>query len=188
MAEEGIAASGTGEAEQTQQGTTEDVSGLKSALAKTREELKASRAEAKRAAELEAELQKHREATQSETEKAIEAARKEGADGVRAELTAARVLDKIEVRAAGKFADPEDAQLRLAPRAADFVAKDGSIRTDEIDAALAELLEQKPHLAAGEQRRFAGSVDQGVRTTSQPDPGPGRRRIEAAYAENSKTN
>jgi hypothetical protein len=157
-------------------------------LAKTRAALKEAKAGAARAAELEAQLAKYQEATKSETEKAIEAARREGADSVRAEVTAARVLDKIEVRAAGKFADPEDAQLRLASRASEFVGKDGSIKVEEIDTALAELLEQKPHLAAGEKSRFQGGADQGARNQPAADPGPGQLRIAAAYAANSKTN
>lgn len=162
--------------------TAEDIAGLKSALAKEREGRKAALLEAKRVGELEAELAKFREASQTEAEKALDAARKETESTVRAEVTRERVLDKIEVKAAGKFADPEDAQLRLAGRAADFVRKDGSIDAEAIDAALTELLEQKPHLAAGAARRFNGSADQGVRDSGTPDVGPGKLRLMQAYA------
>lgn len=162
--------------------SAEDIAGLKSALAKEREGRKAAQLEAKRVSELEAELAKFREASQTEAEKTLEAARKETEAAVRAEVTRERVLDKIEVKAAGKFADPEDAQLRLAVRAGDFVRKDGSIDAEAIDAALAELLEQKPHLAAAGQRRFNGSADQGPRDSGTADAGPGKLRLMQAYA------
>ena len=162
-------------------GTQENTDGLKSALVKTREENKALKARAAEAETLRAELAKFQEASKSETEKMIEQARKEGADSVRSELTAARVLDKIEVRASGKFADPEDAQLRLAGKASDFVAKDGTIDTAAIDTALAELLEAKPHLAAGGRNGFKGSADQGTRKDSATSTGFGTTRLMDAY-------
>lgn len=137
-------------------------------LAKARAALKAAKTEAAEASKLREQLAKFQEATKSETEKAIEAARREGADSIRAELVAARVLDKIEVRAAGKFADPEDAQLRLRDRATEFVGADGEISTEAIDAALKELLEAKPHLAAGTPPKFPGGVDQGRREPAGP--------------------
>lgn len=60
----------------------------------------------------------------------------------------ARIL-KAEIRAAaaGKLADPADALAFIATT--DFeVSDDGSVDADAITAAIAELIERKPHLAA----------------------------------------
>lgn len=155
-------------------------------LAKARAALKEAKAGAARADELEKKLSGYEESRKSESEKLIEAARREGAESVKAELTAARVLDKIEVRAAGKFADPEDAQLRLRDRAAEFVNKQGEIDTEAIDAALKELLEAKPHLAAGPAPKFPGGVDQGPREPAGPLDNTIKGRLMAGIRESMK--
>lgn len=72
-----------------------------------------------------------------------------------------------ELRAAakGKLADPTDAALYI--NLDEFeVSDDGSVDTDALNEAVAELLVKKPHLAAGEQPRFAGGGDGGAR----PEP------------------
>lgn len=140
------------------------------------DELKAS---AKKLADLEA-------AGASDLEKAVNAAKKETEDAVRAEVRRERVLDRVEVLAAKDFADAEDARLQLEKRADDFVGKDGTVDADAIKAALADLLKDKPHLSAKGDGKPKGSADQGHRDTSKPDPGPGVSRMRAAYA-NSKT-
>lgn len=131
------------------------------------------------------ELDKLREASQSETEKAVNAARKEAEESVRAEVRRERVLDRVEVLAAKEFADAEDARLRLEKRADEFVGKDGQIDAAAITAALAQLLKDKPHLAAKGDGRPRGNADQGPRGAAPVDPGPGVNRMRAAYA--SKT-
>lgn len=109
---------------------------------------------AKRLADIEA-------ANASDMEKAVKAAR----DETRAEVTTAvlreRVLDKIEVAAAGKFADVEDARLRLGRKVDEFV-KDGSIDAKAIAAEVDAELERAPHLKAGDGK-----------TTPKPDPTQG---------------
>jgi hypothetical protein len=122
------------------------------------------------------------EASKSETEKAVSAARREAEEAVRAEVRRERVLDRIEVLAAKDFADAEDARLRLGTRADEFVGKDGEVDSDAVRAALAQLLKDKPHLTARGDGRPKGDVDQGARPTSKPDPTPGRGRLAAAYA------
>lgn len=179
--QEGQAQGGTPEASSS---GGEDLTALKAAIAKEREGRKAAEKEAKRVAELEAELAKFREATKSEAEKAVEQARKEGRAEAAAELTRQRVLDKIEVRAARKFADPEDAQLRLAGRADEFVGPDGQIDAAGIDAALTKLLEEKPHLAANGGRRFAAGADGGPRGESTPADKTPRGLISAGLRAN----
>lgn len=85
-----------------------------------------------------------------------------------AETLGDRALDKLEVRAAKLFADPDDARAMLAGRAAEFV-DDGKIDTDAIDEALQDLLKRKPHLGAKPESRFQGSADGGARKGSKPD-------------------
>jgi hypothetical protein len=127
-----------------------------------------------------AELDKIRESQQSDTEKAVNAAKKETEDAVRAEVRRERVLDRVEVLAAKDFADAEDARLRLEKRADDFVTKDGTVDADAIKAALAELLKGKPHLSAN--GRPKGDADQGARDNPPKDVGTGRSRLAVAYA------
>jgi len=103
---------------------------------------------------------------QPDPEKIREEARREA----RSEALRERVVDKIEARAAKKFADPEDAVAILlrSHKADDFLDGD-AIDATEIDDALAELLTKKPHLAATPPRKFGGGGDQGPR-----DEGPKR--------------
>lgn len=128
-----------------------------------------------------AEFDKLREASQSDLEKAVAAARKETEDAIRGEVRRERVLDRVEVLAAKDFADPEDARLRLEKRADDFVGKDGAVDAEAISAALTALLKDKPHLAA-KSSRPSGDVGQGPRGTATVDPGPGTARMRAAYS------
>lgn len=87
------------------------------------------------------------EANASDLEKAVNAAKKETEEALRAEFARVRVADKVDALAAGKFADVEDARLRLAGRVEDFIS-DGDVDTDAITKALDEVLEKHPHLAA----------------------------------------
>ncbi len=87
------------------------------------------------------------EANASDLDKAVKAAKKETEEALRAEFARVRVADKVDALAAGKFADVEDARLRLSSRTEDFI-KDGDVDTDAITKALDEVLEKHPHLAA----------------------------------------
>lgn len=120
---------------------------------------------AKLADTLQAELDKVRQSQMGESEKAIESARKEGEQVAMTRLQSERVLDRVEVLAAKTFADPEDARLRLAARVADLTTGDGSPDVKAIQAALTELLKEKPHLAATPSRA-RGDIDQGARGAS----------------------
>lgn len=96
-----------------------------------------------------AKLDEIEQANASETDKAVTKARTEAEAAVRAELMADRVLDKVEIAAAGTWADVTDARLRLQSRAGEFVdKKSGVIDTDAIKAAVADELKKAPHLAA----------------------------------------
>ncbi|MFF1499750.1 hypothetical protein ACFVZR_07700 [Streptomyces sp. NPDC058316] len=80
-----------------------------------------------------------------------------------------RALDRLEARAARKFADPEDARAHLARRVEDFIDGD-HIDTEAIAEALDELLDAKPYLAldplAG--KRFKDGGDGGARPGQSP--------------------
>lgn len=123
----------------------------------------------------------------TEQEKAVKAAVEEATREVTQRLMTERVMDKIEVAAAGEFEDVEDARLRLGSRADEFLTDDGEIDTDAIAEAVQKLLEDKPHLRkkSGDERppsrkevglgtRGGGSGDENVR--------PGAGRLALAYA------
>lgn len=77
---------------------------------------------------------------------------------IRAELKAA---------ATGKLADPSDVNHFIDLDAFD-VNDQGDVDPDDIAEAITDLLERKPHLAAGPKRRFQGSGDGGAGRTSKP--------------------
>lgn len=141
---------------------TDDLEGLRSALAKERESRRSFETEAKRVKTLESQLAEFQKSQMTETEKLVSQARSEAENSVRTEVRKDRVLDKIEVLSAGKFADVEDARLHLGNRVDEFVTDDGQIDTKSIETALAKLLTDKPHLAAS-GKRFEGVGDGGVR-------------------------
>lgn len=89
-------------------------------------------------------------ANATDIEKAAKTARDEAIKELTGKHLRERLLDKVEVAAAGKFADLEDARLRLAARLDEFV-KDGQIDTDAINAAIEKVLEDHPHLRANSQ-------------------------------------
>lgn len=156
------------------------------------EERQARKAEKDRADALQAELDKIRQASETgdqkarrEAEQAIARAREEAGAEARAAVTRERVIDKIEVAAAGKFADVEDAQLHLGKRADEFI-KDGVIDTAAIGKAVDKLLEDKPHLAANPKTTIPapGRVGVGVGSSSADAAvSPGLGRLQHAYAQ-----
>lgn len=111
--------------------------------------------------------------------------RKQARQEAQTELLRERTLDKIEVKAAKTFNDPEDARRFLADRVDEFI-DDGEIDAKAITTALDKLVKDKPYLSAQGGKRFQGSGDGGSRTPSKPDPGPGMARMRAAYESTSK--
>lgn len=116
-----------------------------------------AKADKKRADALQTELDKIKNADKSDQEKAIDDAKAE----VRAELDAERRHDRLEVAvtrlSARTFADTEDALIHLERAIKDgdvdqddIFDTDGKVQTDAVKTALTELLERKPHLAAGD--------------------------------------
>lgn len=81
---------------------------------------------------------------------------------------------KAEVRAsaAGKLSDPVDA-LKFLDLSKFEVDADGNVDTEQIDDAIADLLEKKPYLAVpaqGERKRFKGSGDGGAKPVKPARP------------------
>lgn len=121
-----------------------------------------ARKAADRAKELEAELAKL-QGKEAEYTAAQEAAK------VKSEALAAandRIL-RAEVRAAaaGKLTDPSDA-LRLLDLSSFEVGDDGEVDGAALAAAIDNLLQTKPYLAAQGERRFQGGADGGTRKES----------------------
>ncbi len=80
-----------------------------------------------------------------------------------------RIL-RAEIRAAakGRLADPKDALTFLDLEQFE-VGEDGEIDTGEIEEAIADLLKNKPYLAAQSRQRFQGTGDGGAaRKASRP--------------------
>jgi hypothetical protein len=148
---------------------------VKKAIQAERERAKT---EKQRADSLQAQLDKLRQDAMSDTEKAIEQARKEAAEQVRTELTqsANERLFRAEVKAAsaGKVVDQD---LLSDPLVAQRILKfddiptteDGDIDSEAISKAIETLLETKPHLAVS-ATRTPGSADQGARPAGTPPP------------------
>ena len=120
----------------------------------------------KEADELRTRLAEHDDASKTETERAIEQARKEAADAARAEVSEsyrAQILSaEIRAQAAGKFANP-----RLAARLLDLdvdaaFSDDGEVNSQHIARQIDEFLEadENAGLRAG-PTRTTGSADAG---------------------------
>lgn len=155
---------GTGEATETEV-KTEPSDDL---LAKLRSKTTESTKYQKRAQKAEAELEKLRQASLSEQEKAVEAARTEGLSEGRAAGDKRLIRAEVLIAAAGKAADPTDVYALLNARgslAGIEVADDGSMDTKAITAAVDALLAEKKHLAAGPQSR---DPDFGARSPTTP--------------------
>lgn len=116
--------------------------------------------------DLQAELAKAKEATQSDQEKAIEQARKEAAEEARnevgAELRKERLHSAVARTAATRFADVDDAIRLLDLDDEDIFDEDGKVNAENLSSALDDLLERKPHLAASPiGKKPAGDADAG---------------------------
>lgn len=79
-----------------------------------------------------------------------------------------RILrSEIKAAAAGRLADPADA-LKLLDLSGFEVDDDGNVDEDAIAAAVAELVKNKPYLAAQGGKRFEGAADGGARKEGRP--------------------
>jgi hypothetical protein len=134
-------------------------------------EREARKAEAKRAKELEAELNQLREASMSEQERAIEQARREAADEARTavlgDVNKRLFAAELRAQAAGKLANPgllanPDVALGLLQLDAIPVTETGDIDSEAISERLTSFLEENQNLRASAMQ--PGDADQGART------------------------
>lgn len=123
----------------------------------------------KSAADASAAAEKAREKTLTESEKAIEAARKEAAETARSEAATAyqQRLASAELRAAagGRLKDPADAARFIDLADLEF-DKNGDLDSKAATAAVDRLLKEKPYLAQGVPQR--GTADGGNRGGTPP--------------------
>lgn len=145
-----------------------DVVKLQSALSKEREARKAADARAKEFESYRDKVAKLEEAGKSDLERAVEAARKEGAQTALQSVN--QRLVRAEARAlaaASKFRDPSDAVAFLGDLSAVRVSSEGDVDSDSLKTALTELAKQKPYLLVEEKpTRPQGDAGQGPREGS----------------------
>lgn len=142
---------------------------LKSALDKERDRAstfeKTSKQQSGQLKSLQEELDKLKQQSMSDAEKAIEQARKEAAEQTRSDVAKEydrRVITaEVKAVAAGKLSDPADA-VRFLDLDEFKVDKDGEVDTKAIGKAVDQLLKDKPYLASGAPKRN-GSGDGGAR-------------------------
>lgn len=115
------------------------------------EERKARRAAEKAAKDAQAELDKLRQESMSEQEKAIAQARAEAKTEVLKDANQRVLRSEIKAAAGGKLADPADA-VGLLGDLDRFVGDDGEVDSKAISSAIDELIKSKPYLAANGSR------------------------------------
>jgi hypothetical protein len=111
---------------------------------------------------LDAELAKERESKMDETERAVEAAKRETREALEGEHRTERVRSAVLLAGATKLKDPQDAIRYLN---LDELAEHEDGDLDKAAAkAVEKLVEEKDYLAAGGDEAVAGARSQGVRT------------------------
>jgi hypothetical protein len=147
----------------------------KRALARMKADRAAARKEAatakKQLADLAQKVQDFEDRDKSELDR--QKARAERLTDQATKATARAVQAEVKVLAVGQFADVGDAVDVLMRDVKDYVDSDGEIDTDAIEAALADLLERKPHWAKPEP--VAPEPEKKPVRQPKPDPGQGPR-------------
>lgn len=111
---------------------------------------------------LEKELEEFRTAQLSEQEKTVKAARDEGRTEAEQQYRTVLVAARVEAAAGGKLADPSDA-VRLLDLSKFELSDDLNVDRKAVEAAIDELLQSKPYLAA-DAPRPVGRGEGGART------------------------
>lgn len=159
----------------------------KQALDRMKADRKAAEARAKAA---EAELEKLRNASKTEQERAVDAARKEGASEAAQKANERLIRAETKaIAATAKFHDPGDVIAQLGSQLADIEVDDeGEVDAKALKALVDRLAKDKPYLVnAG--TGTASASDAGIGTTGtagRVEVAPGVDRMRAAYA-NSPT-
>jgi hypothetical protein len=150
-----------GEQQEQTAPTAEDITNLKAALAKERS---ANKLTAKELATLKAERDAQ---NKSPEENALEAARREGETAAEKRSNERLVKSELRSAAKGKLSNVADA-LVFIDVASIEVGEDGEVDTEALDTAIANLLIERPYLAAPDQKRFQGNADQGTQKSGAP--------------------
>lgn len=151
-------------------GGTDTLEELKSALrserARSSQFERASKQQSGQLKTLQDELDALKQQSMSDTEKAIEKARKEASDEARSEVQRAYdrriVAAEVKALAAGKLTDPGDAVRFLDLD--QFKVTDGDVDAKAVGKAIDELIKDKPYLSAA--ARKPGGGDGGARGTA----------------------
>jgi len=134
----------------------DDPAKLKSLFDKKKQENKSLRTRAtsaeERATKAEKELATYQQQTMTDTEKMIEAAKKEATEEVDARYQVLLKTERLRARSAGKVNDPDDAIRLLDLDALSLDDEEG------MDKAIDALIKQKPYLAA---KYTVPTIDQG---------------------------
>jgi hypothetical protein len=141
--------------------TAEDIANLKAALAKERS---ANKLTAKELATLKAERDAQNKTPE---EQALEAARRDGETAATQRANERLVKAELKSAAKGKLNNVADALVFIDVSSIE-VGDDGEVDTAALDTAIANLLTERPYLAAAEQKRFQGNADQGDTKSGAP--------------------
>jgi hypothetical protein len=126
-------------------------------------------AEQKRATDLQAELDQLRDASRSDAERAIEAARRDEREKWTTQLRGQQLSNAVLRYAGSRLADPDDALRLLRLEPSDVVGDDGKVDDDAVRAAIDDLIRTKPYLATAGRRPAAMPGDQGARPRPTDD-------------------
>jgi hypothetical protein len=113
------------------------------------------------------EYEQLRAQSQTDQEKAIEAARAEGRSEVQTASNERLIRAEVRAAAAGKLADPADA-VRLLDVSGLAVGDDGTVDAKALAERISQLVKDKPYLAA---KTFQGTGDGGA-AGREPANGP----------------
>lgn len=114
----------------------------------------------------------------------VDQVRKEARDEALKSVGQIAVRANVKAQATGRLADPADA-LAFIDLSQFEVTEDGDVDEQAIGAAIDDLLEQKPHLAAQGGQKWQGGSDGGARNDPpKPEPKPGLDRLRHAYQSN----
>lgn len=102
-------------------------------------------------------------------EQALEAAKAEARAEAMSKANERILRSELRAAATGKLADPTDAALYIDLTSFE-VGDDGDVDSDALNEAITDLLERKPHLAAGKTALFQGDADQGARGKESKPP------------------
>jgi membrane protein involved in colicin uptake len=131
-------------------------------------ERKARRAAERAAKAAQAELDKAREASLSESERLVAQAKREAREELQAEYATRVIRAEVKAAATGRLSDVNDALVFLDLNGFE-VDDDGNVDNKAVTKAIDELIKSKPYLAA---HRVGGDVDGGARgkpTTTSGD-------------------